>query len=132
MEISNMSLVINDNRVCPICGAYLDDNQICSYGHTIKVPVDARIRKALEIAFRSAQIDGSHHRLWVIDQMVRALTSCPVEKLRALDYRGHPYEYDAQVDGEDYTQFVKAYEYGDDDWNILEEKEYEWETGIAP
>ena len=29
--------------------------------------------KALDVAFRYAQIDGAHHKAWVIDQMVRAL-----------------------------------------------------------
>jgi len=28
-----MSLVINDNDTCKICGAYKDDNKICSNGH---------------------------------------------------------------------------------------------------
>lgn len=34
---------------------------------------DERIQKALELAWRFGQIDGSHHRVWVIDQMVRVL-----------------------------------------------------------
>jgi len=33
-----------------------------------------KIEDALEIAFRYSQIDGAHHKAWVIDQMVRALT----------------------------------------------------------
>jgi hypothetical protein len=33
-----------------------------------------RIDKALELAFQYGQIDGSHHKEWVIDQMVRILT----------------------------------------------------------
>jgi hypothetical protein len=32
-----------------------------------------RIKKALEMASRYGQIDGAHHKTWVIDQMVRAL-----------------------------------------------------------
>jgi hypothetical protein len=28
---------------------------------------------ALNVAFRYAQIDGAHHKAWVIDQMVREL-----------------------------------------------------------
>lgn len=32
------------------------------------------IIKALEIAARYGSIDGEHHKMWVIDQMVRALT----------------------------------------------------------
>lgn len=33
-----------------------------------------RIAAALEIAARYSQIEGGHHKTWVIDQMVRALT----------------------------------------------------------
>lgn len=64
-----------------------------------------RINKALSIAWQYGQIDGSHHKMWVIDQMVRAL--CGTEK--------------------EYNDWVEAYEVpiGDDDC-------YEWETGIAP
>lgn len=30
-----------------------------------------KIEKALKIAWEFGQIDGSHHKTWVIDQMVR-------------------------------------------------------------
>lgn len=33
-----------------------------------------RKEAALEIALRYGGIDGAHHKTWVIDQMVRALT----------------------------------------------------------
>lgn len=32
-----------------------------------------RINKALEIAAECGSTDGAHHKMWVIDQMVRAL-----------------------------------------------------------
>lgn len=32
-----------------------------------------RIEKAVEIGFRYGGIDGGHHKMWVIDQMLRAL-----------------------------------------------------------
>lgn len=32
------------------------------------------VQEALDLAWSYGQIDGDHHRLWVIDQMVRALT----------------------------------------------------------
>ncbi len=35
-----------------------------------------RIAAALDIADRFGGIDGDHHKAWVIDQMVRALTGC--------------------------------------------------------
>jgi hypothetical protein len=64
-----------------------------------------RIEKALEVAFRCGQIDGDHHKLWVIDQMVRALT------------------------GNGYDAWVKEYQ-----GELTEDDEYGyvWETGIAP
>lgn len=35
---------------------------------------EARNKAALDIAIRHGQIDGDHHKAWVIDQIVRALT----------------------------------------------------------
>ena len=32
-----------------------------------------RIKEALNLAWQYGQIDGSHHKMWVIDQMVRVL-----------------------------------------------------------
>jgi len=61
------------------------------------------IHKALEIAFSYGQIDGAHHKTWAIDQMVRALT------------------------GDGYDAWIKEYEN-----EVDGEKEYEWDTGIAP
>lgn len=67
--------------------------------------MEERIERALEIAWRYGQIDGSHHKAWVIDQMVRALFD----------------------DEKKYAAWVEAYEtplsYGE---------YYEWDTGIAP
>lgn len=38
---------------------------------------DTRITAALTLALRYGQIDGAHHKTWVIDQMVRALLQTP-------------------------------------------------------
>lgn len=64
---------------------------------------DERIEKALDLAWCYGQIDGEHHKTWVIDQMVRALL---------LD--------------DEYNKWVERYEtpYGDDYWK--------WDCGIAP
>ena len=66
--------------------------------------MEERIKKALEFAWSYGQIDGAHHKLWVIDQMVRAL--CGSDK--------------------EYSDWVNSYETpdGEDYW--------EWDTGIAP
>ena len=37
--------------------------------------------KAIEIAVKYGGIDGSHHKDWVIDQMVRALTGDDYERI---------------------------------------------------
>lgn len=66
--------------------------------------MEERIKKALKIAWSYGQIDGNHHKTWVIDQMVRAL--CGSDK--------------------EYSDWIKSYETpdGEDYW--------EWDTGIAP
>ena len=60
-----------------------------------------RIAKALEIAEYGA-LDGSHHKMWVVDQMVRVLA-------------------------DDYGEWVRQFEDGDDGPNT-----YDWDVGIAP
>jgi hypothetical protein len=78
---------------------------------------EARIAKALEFASEYGTIDGAHHKMWVIDQMVRALTGCPVAMKNAVDYKGVPYSYEAQGESPEYTAFI-----GDEGWD----------QGIAP
>lgn len=65
--------------------------------------MEERIKKALEYAWSYGQIDGSHHKMWVIDQMVRTL-----------------------LGEEEYIKWVESYEApdGEDYW--------EWDVGIAP
>lgn len=79
-----------------------------------------RVAKALEYA-EAGQIDGDHHKLWVIDQMVRALTGCPmVEKEK------NGYKYEVQGESEEYLRWVFDYSH-DDEGNT-----YSWNVGIAP
>lgn len=64
-----------------------------------------KIEETLDIAFTYSQIDGSHHKTWVIDQMVRKLLGTE----------------------EAYNKWIKNYcKEGDDP------EAYEWDTGIAP
>lgn len=63
-----------------------------------------KIEKALEIAFNHGQTDGAHHKAWVIDQMVQALT------------------------GDEYPEWVAEYE-GDPEDGA---HHYTWDKGIAP
>ena len=62
-----------------------------------------KIAKALNIAYRYGSIDGAHHKMWVIDQMVRALT------------------------GTDYDNWIEKVKAGKDGPDT-----YEWDEGIAP
>lgn len=66
-----------------------------------------RVDKALELADSYGQIDGDHHKLWVIDQMVRALL-------------GSDAAYDAWVDMHKGPV------------NADGEHDYDWDVGIAP
>lgn len=65
--------------------------------------MDERIRQALKIAMEYGPIDGGHHKAWVIDQMVRALT------------------------GDRYEEFVREAKAGVDG-----PETYSWEEGITP
>ena len=67
--------------------------------------MEEKIKNALELAFNYGQIDGSHHRLWVIDQMVRALCGSEEEYKRWIE------QYEKPLENGDY---------------------YEWDCGIAP
>jgi hypothetical protein len=67
------------------------------------VNAQEKIASALEIAKQCGGIDGAHHKDWVIDQMVRALT------------------------GDNYVQFVADACSGDDGPDT-----YTWDEGIAP
>ena len=62
-----------------------------------------RVDEALELAVRYGQIDGNHHKMWVIDQMVRVLS------------------------GSGYEGLVKYAKQGDEGENT-----YDWDIGVAP
>jgi hypothetical protein len=62
-----------------------------------------KIAEALKVAHKFGGIDGSHHKAWVIDQIVRALT------------------------GDDYEEFVANACAGENGPHT-----YDWDTGIPP
>lgn len=55
-------------------------------------PAEERISKATDLAWRYAQIGGDHHKMWVIDQMLRVLFKTEE------DYKNFVAEY--EEDGE--------------------------------
>lgn len=77
---------------------------------------EGRIDEALNVAFRYGGIDEVHHKQWLIDQMVRALTGCTLEA-----------EGVQEVESLGYQQWVRDYKNGEDGPDT-----YTWEEGIAP
>jgi hypothetical protein len=86
-----------------------------------------RIDKALDIAKNYGGIDGDHHKRWTIDQMVRALTGCPMVTRRAPTYTGRVQSYEEQGMSDEYIEFVKDAKAGEDG-----PETYDWNEGIAP
>lgn len=80
-------------------------------------PGQPDVAGALKVAADYAYIDGEHHKMWVIDQMVRHLTGCPTETRRVRMGDKPDYTYEALGESDAYREFV-----GED----------EWDEGIAP
>lgn len=84
-------------------------------------PAEPNVIGALKVASECAMYDGDHHKMWVIDQMVRHLTGCPTVVITVPPRDGIAgYSYDALGESEAYRAFVG---YEDDD---------AWDVGIAP
>lgn len=66
--------------------------------------LDARAQSALFYAADNAMYDGDHHKMWVIDQMVRALTGCPMITKTAVNANGQTYRYEAQGESAEYLR----------------------------
>lgn len=64
---------------------------------------DEQIEKAIDLAIQYGQIDGAHHKTWVIDQIVRMLT------------------------GDNYGNIISEACDGEDGADT-----YDWDIGIAP
>jgi hypothetical protein len=90
-------------------------------------PERERIREAINVGVEYGGIDGDHHKDWVIDQMLRALTSCPMVVKTATDSRGKEYTYTTQGESDQYKDMVAEACDGEDGPNT-----YPWDCGIAP
>lgn len=86
-----------------------------------------RIEAALARAVRSGGVDGAHHKAWVIDQMARELTGCPIVAKEAIDCKGVPYVYEALGESDEYLSLVAEACDGEDGPNT-----YEWDVGCPP
>jgi len=72
---------------------------------------------ALEIIHRYGGIDGGHHKQWVLDQVVRALTGAPVEDQ----------EFMIMGTSDEYEEWVRLTKAGEDG-----PETYWWDVGIPP
>jgi hypothetical protein len=96
-----MSLCVHDRTDC-LCGRpKVDRIDLVLQLADMKLKFDA----ALDLARRYGGIDGAHHKMWTIAQMVRAL--CGSEEV----YKSWVTEYRAGSDGPE---------------------TYSWDEGIAP
>ncbi len=86
---------------CPISPDLMDDAQ--------------RIEAALEVVRRNVYIDGEHHKMWLIDQMVRILTGSPLEKAEATGAYGRPFTHDRLAESDRYRAFVEEFTVIDED-----------------
>jgi hypothetical protein len=73
------------------------------------------------------QIDGSHHKDWVMDQVMRIIKGTPVIIKEARwdgeDGKFEEYRISLDTPSKEYENFVEEYE---------QDGEYSWDTGIAP
>ncbi len=91
------------------------------------VETSQRVERALEIAMQSAGVDGDHHKAWVIDQMIRALTDCQIVERSSKDSNGQVYFYSTLGESEAYQSFLRRFRAGEDG-----PETYHWNEGIAP
>lgn len=96
---------------------------------------ERRMARANQLAFKYAGIDGSHHKDWVIDQMVRALHGCPLEWCENVTHQDPSKHYRFYIQGrsEEYKAFVKE-ALGECHINEdgFEQYDYTWEEGCPP
>lgn len=82
-------------------------------------PEQPNVAGALDIAAECARYDGSHHKQWVFDQMVRNLTGCPmVPMVNTFTGDGVPYHFMGLGESEAYREFRAANPH--------------WTEGVAP
>lgn len=83
---------------------------------------------ALRYIWQYGQIDGAHHKQWVLDQVARILNGAPITVMKATWDDGQ-YEYRYEVESsEKYELWVQNYkgEFVDGEY------EYDYDEGIAP
>ena len=56
-----------------------------------------RVKRALEVAWGAGQVDGDHHKAWVIDQMVHHLLDSGYDAYIAEYTKGGSYTWDKGI-----------------------------------
>ena len=56
-----------------------------------------KIKEAVEIGLRYGQVDGDHHKLWVIDQMLRKLLGKDYDDAIAENTGEDDFEWDTGI-----------------------------------
>ena len=86
--------------------------------------LEGRVGVVLELINSYGGEDGSDHKQWVLDQIVRVLTGCQFKGKT----EGQANTFINFDKNDNYLQWVKKYEYGDEDL----EDTYSWDEGTAP
>jgi hypothetical protein len=101
---------------------------LCNVGNALDVPPSQKqADEALDVAVRYGGIDGDHHKRWVIDQMIRALTGCPLVATTGVDVNGKTYSFDVRGESPAYLALVRDACAGEDGPDT-----YSWDVGVAP
>ncbi len=85
----------------------------------------------LEYLFRYSQIEGEHHKQWVLDQTARILNGTKVIiKLAKWAHGEQEYRFWLDEPSQEYLDWIKLYrgEYNEEE----EYYEYDYNEGIAP
>ena len=84
------------------------------------------VEKAIAIAGYYGNSDEPHHVKWALDQMVRALTGCPIVALTGKDVKNQSFDYLAFGKSAQYQKFLDDVEHDPAGWGCA------WDPGIAP
>lgn len=83
-----------------------------------KKEAERRIKLALTLLVRYKGIDGHHHQEYATDQVVRALTGCPMDDMD---------DYETQGKSDEYLKLVADAKDGEDG-----PETYDWDEGVPP
>jgi hypothetical protein len=84
---------------------------------------------AFEYMFRYGQIDGAHHKQWVLDQVTRILHGTPIVLTLAKWENGtQEYRFTTGEPSQEYLDWVKDYREVDEEG----EEQYSYDEGSPP